>query len=190
MRTLPAPPCTRCGSTNTYADAIEMPTPCDDLAGGVPVIPGTIHCRRCEVADQTEEAESAAMRLAGALGLSDDDQLDLIARLMHNTTAVRSYISVSPVEARWLIEWLRRVQPSVTCDRAAIVAETLRFLAGWLVTEDEEHEQSKYLMQTAADIDHAAKWPWSESGCCPLCEEMICDTGCPLSPLRAPPPSP
>ena len=48
MRTLPAPPCPRCGSTDTYADAIEAPTSYDDPAGPVPVIPGIIHCCRCE----------------------------------------------------------------------------------------------------------------------------------------------
>ncbi len=69
-------------------------------------------------------------------------------------------------------------------ERAAIVAETLRFLAGGWISGDEDHENSTALVETAANIEHAAKWPWSESGCCPLCEEVACDTGCPLAPLR------
>lgn len=48
MRSLAAPPCSRCGSKNTYADAIEVPTSLDPIWADVPVIPGTIHCRDCE----------------------------------------------------------------------------------------------------------------------------------------------
>lgn len=43
-----AGPCPRCGSTDTYADVIEVPR-----AGDVRpyrTIPGEIHCRACEAA--------------------------------------------------------------------------------------------------------------------------------------------
>ena len=69
-------------------------------------------------------------------------------------------------------------------NRALIVAETLRFLAGWLVTDDEEHEQGKYLLETALDIEHAVAGGYIGEPTCPLCQEMRCDEGCPLAPLQ------
>ena len=50
MRTLSAPPCASCGSTDAYAEAIEVRMPGDLPL--YPTISGTCHCRRCEGADR------------------------------------------------------------------------------------------------------------------------------------------
>lgn len=57
----------------------------------------------------------------------------------------------------------------------ATVAATLRTAAEWL--SGAEHE---LLLQIAKDAEHG----W-EDACCPLCEEVTCDDGCPLSTVRA-----
>ena len=109
MRTLPAPPGPRCGSTDTYADAIEVPTSLDPIDADVPVIRGTMHCRACET---TRDPEAEAMRLAHDIGLTSGNmpELDLVAKLVHHSRSEgRSYVSLSPADSRQVVEWLRQV---------------------------------------------------------------------------------
>lgn len=57
-----------------------------------------------------------------------------------------------------------------------IVAATLRIAAEWLHVE-----QRTMLRDVADDVERG----WDNGGTCPLCEEMDCDTGCPLERVRA-----
>lgn len=56
-----------------------------------------------------------------------------------------------------------------------IVAETLRLVSEWGcgLTRDEYRTIAESVEQMDAD-----------DTCCPLCEEIICDDGCPLWPTR------
>ncbi len=60
----------------------------------------------------------------------------------------------------------------------AAVAATLRQSAGWLVDDinlrDTFYEVANTVATTTPD-----QWD-----CCPLCDEMTCDEGCALEPLR------
>lgn len=86
--------------------------------------------------------------------------------------------------AMWVLanDALVAAEPHV---RIGLVIETLRFLAdGWVgdVVNPEDSDR-KWLRgvaeQLALDPD-PSNW-----GCCPLCEETICDSGCPLATLTA-----
>lgn len=57
-----------------------------------------------------------------------------------------------------------------------IVAATMRVVARW--TEDYEFRDMVY---AAADQAEAA---WDDA-CCPVCEEVTCDQGCPFESIRA-----
>lgn len=65
-------------------------------------------------------------------------------------------------------------------ERAAIVKDTLRFLASGLPFLDEDDR--RWLADVAEQMEHQDP---AEATCCPLCEEVRCDDGCPLEPLRA-----
>lgn len=89
VRTLLAPPCPRCGSTDTYAEAIEVPTSTD--LPPYPVIPGVMHCRRCEdQAHEHLEREVRVMRVVAGPGDTGyvtfgDDPMRPAYRLEWNT---------------------------------------------------------------------------------------------------------
>jgi hypothetical protein len=53
-------------------------------------------------------------------------------------------------------------------------ASTLRVAAQWLSGEDRD-----MLLETAANTET----DWDET-CCPVCEEVTCDEGCPLESIR------
>lgn len=65
--------------------------------------------------------------------------------------------------------------------RATIVAQTLRWLAEqpWI----DEADARDALAEIAADIEHNADN--LNYGTCPVCEEITCDTTCPLAPARS-----
>lgn len=66
--------------------------------------------------------------------------------------------------------------------RAPIV-QTLRFLAGGWIRDDAGHDNQQWLTDVADQIERdpdPANWD-----CCPICEEVTCDNGCPLSEVRA-----
>jgi hypothetical protein len=54
--------------------------------------------------------------------------------------------------------------------------DTLRTIACWL-TEDDE----RMLRRVAEAVEHQPPADWLS---CPVCEEIECDGGCPLGPLR------
>lgn len=59
----------------------------------------------------------------------------------------------------------------------AATAATLRQVAGWGVGDD--LEKDFYELATALGT-------WKSDGmCCPMCQEVECDEGCPLEPVRA-----
>ena len=56
------------------------------------------------------------------------------------------------------------------------VIATLRFLAGgWMASEDDK----RWLAEVAQQLDSA-----DLNACCPLCQEVECDTHCPIKPHR------
>lgn len=64
---------------------------------------------------------------------------------------------------------------------AATVAATLRTIAGWF-----DAEQRQQLRDVAEDVELDPL-----GACCPLCQEVTCDEGCPLQSVReaaTPPP--
>lgn len=64
-------------------------------------------------------------------------------------------------------------------DRQQVVAITLRFLqSGWV----DGSENRSYLNAAAETIE---KFPPEDWWTCPLCQEVICDSHCPLEPVRA-----
>lgn len=64
-----------------------------------------------------------------------------------------------------------------------IVSATLRQLAGWGPWEIEPG-QLETLAEQVENYDHAAGG--LEALCCPMCQEVECDAGCPLEEVRAP----
>ncbi|MCA1571990.1 MAG: hypothetical protein LC798_17095 [Chloroflexi bacterium] len=80
MRTLPAPPCSRCGSTDTYADAIKVPSALDSQSEPVPVIPGTLHCRRC---DRCRTADTDAVAAAFDVTAEDAEAIIEVVKNAH-----------------------------------------------------------------------------------------------------------
>lgn len=64
-------------------------------------------------------------------------------------------------------------------ERIAATAETLHVVAGW---GDVGAEELHRVAQEVAAGDVAG---WT---CCPVCEEIECDAGCPLAPVRSPVP--
>ena len=69
-----------------------------------------------ELKREFDQHEAEAMRLAGDLGLTNDDvdALNLVARIVHqsyaDTRGARSSTYVSASDARMLTEWLRRIR--------------------------------------------------------------------------------
>lgn len=65
-------------------------------------------------------------------------------------------------------------------DRTALIVaateQTLRTAANWL-----ESDRDSDLLVQAAD---AVKAQGADEACCPVCDEIACDTGCPLETLR------
>lgn len=58
----------------------------------------------------------------------------------------------------------------------AVVSATLHVVAEQVQDERDRVDILKVATQVGSALDDA---------CCPLCEEAVCDTGCPLSPVRA-----
>lgn len=60
------------------------------------------------------------------------------------------------------------------------VAATLRFLAGgWVELSDADRQ---WCAEKAVEIEHH---DFTDSWCCPLCEEVECDDDCPLRGQRS-----
>lgn len=55
-------------------------------------------------------------------------------------------------------------------------AATIRYLAGWFDTEKERAHLLEIALEVEATEGHEA--------CCPVCQEVTCDRGCPLEPFR------
>lgn len=69
--------------------------------------------------------------------------------------------------------------------RVGLVIETLRFLAdGWVGDVTNPDDSDRKWLRAVAEQLALAPDP-STWGCCPLCEETVCDTGCPLATLTA-----
>lgn len=64
-----------------------------------------------------------------------------------------------------------------------IVAATLRQLAGWGV-RDRTPDSLYELAAVVEQYDHATGD--LEALCCPMCQEIECDAGCPMEEVRAP----
>lgn len=60
-------------------------------------------------------------------------------------------------------------------DVVRTIIKALRTAAGWLPDEQRE------LLLEAATVAENGGW---EDACCPICQEVWCDTGCPLEDLR------
>lgn len=60
-------------------------------------------------------------------------------------------------------------------ERQQIIAATLRQIAEWGDVSDTE------LYEIADQVENGATDDWWS---CPMCEEITCDDGCPLEPLR------
>lgn len=67
----------------------------------------------------------------------------------------------------------------MTPREAVIVAATLRQLAGWSLGD-----RSSGSLLELADAVEAENY--ANSWCCPMCEEVQCDGGCPLEGVRKP----
>jgi hypothetical protein len=66
------------------------------------------------------------------------------------------------------------------------LAGALRFLAnGWVGTIDpdslEYDENARYLLDAADELENTPPDEWV---CCPICQEVVCDDGCPACPMR------
>lgn len=61
---------------------------------------------------------------------------------------------------------------------ATIVAATLRQLAAW----SDEDRTADELYQLANEVE---AHDFTDSWCCPMCQEVECDDDCPLAALRA-----
>lgn len=61
---------------------------------------------------------------------------------------------------------------------AMIVAKTLRQLAEW----DHEDRSPRSLAELAQVVETE---DWPDALCCPMCQEVECDTGCPLEDVRS-----
>jgi hypothetical protein len=59
----------------------------------------------------------------------------------------------------------------------AVVAATIRTVAGWISSD-----QDRDLLHSAAE--QVERDPGPDSICCPLCEEIACDDGCPMETVR------
>lgn len=66
---------------------------------------------------------------------------------------------------------------SETRERIAATAETLHVVAEWGDVGGEE------LHRVAEEVATGRVADWM---CCPVCEEIACDAGCPLAPVRSP----
>lgn len=78
--------------------------------------------------------------------------------------------------------------PSSQTERVASIVETLRYVAGSMSVDAEDGEQRErdlsyqaWLIETADRIDSTSPDDW---WCCPVCEEAVCDSHCPLAPVR------
>lgn len=60
------------------------------------------------------------------------------------------------------------------------VAATLRSVAGWVGANPEraDREELYWIADAVEQLD-------PDDICCPVCEEMTCDLGCPLYPVRS-----
>lgn len=58
-----------------------------------------------------------------------------------------------------------------------IVAATLRTASGWMGDDGDRI----VLIETAANVMNSKDPSWT----CPVCDEIICDDGCPLAEVRA-----
>jgi hypothetical protein len=64
-----------------------------------------------------------------------------------------------------------------TPDVASTVAATIRTVAEWI-----SNDKDRDLLHSAAQqVEHN---PGPDSICCPLCEEITCDDGCPMEVVR------
>lgn len=61
-------------------------------------------------------------------------------------------------------------------ERQDAVAKTLRYVAS---VSDEA--QARWMYDLAEEVENSKPSDW---WACPVCEEVICDEGCPLEPLR------
>jgi hypothetical protein len=64
----------------------------------------------------------------------------------------------------------------------ATVVSTLRWAAEFVSYRDAQTATD--LTDAADQLEHALKFPDGLDMCCPVCEEMRCDEGCPVLPLR------
>ena len=70
------------------------------------------------------------------------------------------------------------------------ISKTLRFVASWIVAPNDEHDERSHYDQirhliSAAEAIEAGDTKQFDV-CCPLCQEVACDTGCPMEPHRWP----
>lgn len=71
-------------------------------------------------------------------------------------------------------EWV--IDTNLNSYARELVAATLRTIAEQVRSEEDRAD----LLVTAAQVQQA-----TGSDCCPLCQEVVCDTGCPLAASRA-----
>lgn len=60
----------------------------------------------------------------------------------------------------------------------AVVMATLRQLAGWC--DDDRSPAALAELATVLETED-----WADCPCCPMCQEVDCDDGCPLAYVRA-----
>lgn len=78
-------------------------------------------------------------------------------------------------------------------DRREAIAETLTYLAGaGLLPDGDQCGADRFHALTAKEATEVAAAVLAleaDEACCPLCQEVTCDEGCPVQPLRSDAPS-
>jgi hypothetical protein len=64
-----------------------------------------------------------------------------------------------------------------SAERCEVVLETIKHL-GWVT----DHNGESMFADVIWTMEHVEPADWD---CCPLCEEVVCDDGCPLYSVRA-----
>lgn len=70
-------------------------------------------------------------------------------------------------------------------EQVAVVARTLRWVAGSLIERGGEEEDSgRWYAEIAEELERDGVAALGH-GCCPACQEVVCDEDCPLALVRA-----
>lgn len=90
----------------------------------------------------------------------------------------------APITADEVPPFTRGWEAGYRSARIAAVAATLRQLAHWGVRwpDDDHADMGPHLLALAATVEAD-----DFDDVCPICDEVVCDEGCPIEPLRSNP---